>query len=291
MSNYIENKPFGWVSIYRSLTNHWLYREKRVYSYFEAWIDLLLMVSHKKRKDFIERRLIKIDVGQSIKSMDTLAKKWGWGDGHKGKSKVRRFLKKLEDEGMIQKENLGFTTRITIINFAEYQQSRINNSNDMTHARHMGGTSSTHIEHPKDTFKTLNNIYDKSNNEKKTDKVGEIAQLDPHLSDLIHTRKEKALSDDYYIDKWKRGISNQKLEEEAESCAKYYIQKDFNKKKLSSPQVLKIIEATAPATYILELDRWLDKSKKFKENGNANSGPSKRKSANEIIANRHGTSQ
>ena len=30
----------GWIKIHRSITNHWLYTEKRVFSKFEAWNDI-----------------------------------------------------------------------------------------------------------------------------------------------------------------------------------------------------------------------------------------------------------
>ena len=35
----------GWIKIHRCITKHWIYTEKRSFSKFEAWIDILMTVN------------------------------------------------------------------------------------------------------------------------------------------------------------------------------------------------------------------------------------------------------
>lgn len=50
----------GWISLHRSVTDHWLFDEDRKFSKFEAWIDLLLMVNHTDKKMMLGNELITI---------------------------------------------------------------------------------------------------------------------------------------------------------------------------------------------------------------------------------------
>ena len=58
----------GWIKIHRSITNHWLYTEKRVFSRFEAWNDILLTVNYTDAKTIIKGSLYEVKRGQSILS-------------------------------------------------------------------------------------------------------------------------------------------------------------------------------------------------------------------------------
>ena len=48
----------GWIKVHRSIREHWLYEEKRKYSRFEAWLDILLMVNHEDKKVLLGKELI-----------------------------------------------------------------------------------------------------------------------------------------------------------------------------------------------------------------------------------------
>jgi len=125
----------GWIKIHRSITDHWLYNEFRVYSKLEAWYDLLLNVNYVDAKIMIKGRLYEVKRGQSIMSLDSWAKRWNWD-----KSKVRRFLNLLQKESMIDLISDNITTRITICKYDSYQSEgnadetqtkRKRNSNDI----------------------------------------------------------------------------------------------------------------------------------------------------------------
>lgn len=148
------NEKRGWISLHRKITNHWLYEEKRVFSKFEAWIDILLQVNHAEAKLIIQNTLFTIKKGQSINSLDTWSKRWNWN-----KSMTRRFLKTLEQDGMIKLRNEFKTTRITVCKFDDYQDKR---NADETELKRIRNASETEL--------TPNNNVNKDNNENKVNK-------------------------------------------------------------------------------------------------------------------------
>jgi chitodextrinase len=109
----------GWIKIHRSIKDHWLYQEDRVYSRFEAWNDILLSVNYSDSKQIIKGKVYIIRRGESIFSLDTWAKRWKWD-----KTKVRRFLNLLQNDSMIVLTSDNITTHLTVCNYASYQDER-----------------------------------------------------------------------------------------------------------------------------------------------------------------------
>lgn len=109
----------GWIKIHRSIKDNWLYTEKRVYSRFEAWMDILLTVNYADNKTIIKGKVYEIKRGQSILSLESWANRWGWD-----KSKTRRFLTLLQNDGMIVLVSDNITTQLTVCNYDSYQSER-----------------------------------------------------------------------------------------------------------------------------------------------------------------------
>jgi len=109
----------GWIKIHRTIKDHWLYTEKRTFSKFEAWHDILIMVNFSDAKAIIKGKLYDIKRGQSILSLDSWGKRWNWD-----KSKVRRFLNALESDKMVVLLSDNITTRLTVCNYESYQGER-----------------------------------------------------------------------------------------------------------------------------------------------------------------------
>jgi len=116
MNNFEENKREGWIGLYRSLKNHWIYPDDRPYTEMEAWIDLLLSVNHKERPVRVKNKVLKCKRGQSVRSLTKWAERWKWS-----KSKVYRFFELLQSDDMIETESETVTTRVTVCNFGTYQ--------------------------------------------------------------------------------------------------------------------------------------------------------------------------
>lgn len=128
----------GWISIHREIQEHWIWKEKREFSKLEAWIDILLTVNHSDQKVMIKNTLFNVKRGESVKCLDTWGKRWNWN-----KSKVRRFLKLLQKDNMIELKNEQKTTHLTVCNYNSYQSLRNENETQMKRKRNANETQMT----------------------------------------------------------------------------------------------------------------------------------------------------
>lgn len=131
----------GWIKIHRCITNHWIYTENRVYSKFEAWLDILLTVNFADAQVLIKGKLYNVKRGQSILSMDSWANRWNWD-----KSKVRRFFNLLQKDKMIEIKTDTITTQLTVCNYESYQDKRNADETQTKRKRHTDDTQTTPIE-------------------------------------------------------------------------------------------------------------------------------------------------
>lgn len=106
----------GWISIHRKLQDHWIWKNNEVFDKRSAWIDLLLLVNHYNEKIYFEGKLLEVERGQKIISVDKLAKRWKWS-----RHKVTDFLDRLEKDGMIVRISDSKRTLISIENYEKYQ--------------------------------------------------------------------------------------------------------------------------------------------------------------------------
>lgn len=105
-----------YISLHRDIHNHWLYQEKRVFSRYEAWLDLLMMANHAPWKARIWNELIDVERWSFISSELKLMEKWWWS-----KSKLRSFLDLLEKDEMLMKKSDNKKTTFFILNYNKYQ--------------------------------------------------------------------------------------------------------------------------------------------------------------------------
>lgn len=158
----------GWVSLHRQIMEHWTYQEKRVFSKFEAWIDLILMANHKDARFPLGTEIIQASRGDVITSEVKLMERWRWG-----KSKTRSFLEVLEKDGMIVKKSDRKKTTITIVNFGTYQPLQTEN-------RLPADREQTASRPPADTINNVNNV----NNDNKLNKkdIVPFSEIVDHLN-------------------------------------------------------------------------------------------------------------
>ncbi|HEE1497241.1 TPA: DnaD domain-containing protein [Staphylococcus aureus] len=151
----------GWISIDRSIQNHWLFKEKRTFSKFEAWIYLLMEANHSKAKVPIGNQIVTVERGQRLTSILTLSDLFNWS-----RFKVKTFLDLLESDGMLEVKTTSKYTLITIVNYDFYQseQGRNQHQNDIkpTSKQHQSNINPTSKQHQSNT----NNNDNKDNNEK-----------------------------------------------------------------------------------------------------------------------------
>ncbi|EWA13747.1 DnaD domain protein [Staphylococcus aureus] len=143
------------------MQNHWLFKEKRTFSKFEAWIYLLMEANHSKAKVPIGNQIVTVERGQRLTSILTLSDLFNWS-----RFKVKTFLDLLESDGMLEVKTTSKYTLITIVNYDFYQseQGRNQHQNDIkpTSKQHQSNINPTSKQHQTNT----NNNDNKDNNEK-----------------------------------------------------------------------------------------------------------------------------
>ncbi|MBU4992620.1 DnaD domain-containing protein [Staphylococcus aureus] len=168
----------GWISIDRSIQNHWLFKEKRTFSKFEAWIYLLMEANHSKAKVPIGNQIVTVERGQRLTSILTLSDLFNWS-----RFKVKTFLDLLESDGMLEVKPTSKYALITIVNYDFYQseQGRNQHQNDIkpTSKQHQSNINPTSKQHQTNT----NNNDNKDNNEKN-----------------VNNEKKKAAAFDFFQD-------------------------------------------------------------------------------------------
>jgi len=141
----------GWISWHRQIMNHWLYKEKRVFSRYEAWLDIVMLANHQDARFVFGGELVEVVRGQKITSIRQLCDRWGWSN-----TKVKNFLKLLEDDGMIV---VNSDTKKTLITVEKYDFFQGQDDSEATGKRHASDTETTR--------KHTNNNVNKVNKEKK----------------------------------------------------------------------------------------------------------------------------
>lgn len=106
----------GWVKLYRSIQDHWVWDNP---VYLKWWLDLILMANHKKNEVLVNGKIEVIDVGERLTSEVKLAERW-----EVDRKTVRKFLNLLEKEGMISvRKSRQKGTTYKVSKYKDYQQS------------------------------------------------------------------------------------------------------------------------------------------------------------------------
>ena len=106
----------GWISLHRKILDNPILARSRIYSRFEAFVYMLLKANHKENKCVIGNTIVKVKKGSFITSQKKLMKQFKWSS-----SRLRGFLKLLEDDSMIEIKTNTMFTHLTIINYSSYQ--------------------------------------------------------------------------------------------------------------------------------------------------------------------------
>lgn len=105
----------GYIKLHRKIMENPMYFEEK-FSYAMAWIDLLLLASHKPTKILVRGIVLDLEAGDLFYSQEELAKRWKWS-----RKKVNRYLNLLQTWGQITYKvhnRIGITS---IINWDIYQ--------------------------------------------------------------------------------------------------------------------------------------------------------------------------
>jgi hypothetical protein len=117
----------SWIKLNRSLTDHKIWHLEP-FTRGQAWVDLIALANYKQTIIFKRGVEVIIERGDIGWSEDSLADRWKWSRG-----KVRRFVKYLIDNGMLQKivqKKTSVSVSLRIVNYNEYQSSDTESSTE-----------------------------------------------------------------------------------------------------------------------------------------------------------------
>jgi len=105
----------GTVCIARDLFTHDFF-QKEPLTEREAWVWLIMEASWKPRRKRMGKAIVTANRGEVVASIRFMATAWNWSN-----SRVQRYLKRLQDEEMIQQKIDTGTTHLTICNYDKFQ--------------------------------------------------------------------------------------------------------------------------------------------------------------------------
>jgi hypothetical protein len=196
----------GWIKLHRSIKEHWLYTENRVFSKFEAWNDILLSVNFSDAKQVIKGKIYNIKRGESTMSLDTWAKRWNWD-----KSKVRRFLTLLQSDGMIVLVSDNITTHLTVCNYASYQDERNASETPMKRKRNTNEIQTTPIKEEQEQQEQKEGKFIKPTIEQIKDYMKELGMNDISERWMSHYESNGWLVGKNKMKDWKASVRTWKL--------------------------------------------------------------------------------
>lgn len=168
----------GWFIIARSLLEHWIWLDKEPFCRRAAWIDLIALANHTDSKQMIRGKVVETKRGEVNRSIRWLAERWHWS-----RSKVERFLKLLEKEGMLSHETRQNETVLTICNYCDWQdmwkKNEPQSETETSHTRATGEPQASHEQRIIKNYKELKRNYYYSDDEKKR----RARELDQYLED------------------------------------------------------------------------------------------------------------
>ena len=141
----------GWICLGRQIMDSWLWEDKP-FAFGQAWTDMLLSANHASNRFPLGNEIITLQKGEFVTSELKLMARWGWS-----KTKVRRFLQLLENDGMIIKKTDRKKTTITIVNYSKFQDLK-------TDSRPIKDQIKTDSRPIKDTNNNDNNVNNDNNN-------------------------------------------------------------------------------------------------------------------------------
>ena len=180
----VEDRLTNFIPLSRKIFEHKLWTEKRSFSKFEAWVDILKSARFENTEGsiLIGYKIIKYKRGQFVASYRFLATRWGWST-----KKVGNYLGLLEDENMIKKETPKETGQ-TIITICKYESYNIVSEKKKQEKKREGNAKETAGKREGNEY----NIVNKENKEIKKEAT-------PSVSEVVSYFQEKGFNQEIAV--------------------------------------------------------------------------------------------
>lgn len=260
----------GWISLHRSIQEHWLWQEKP-FSKGQAWLDLLLSANHQDKKILLGNELISVKRGSFITSQKKLMERWGWGS-----EKTRAFLKLLDSDGMIKFQPDKKKTTIIILNYDRYQNQNGLNADIPTDSENMQNDNRTQTECNQNDSRTsaeTNNNDNNVNNDNKYINNKEKEELNPIKVYQNNIFPTPGFIEIEGIQKWSNDLGSELVIQAIEIAAKNnarnwkYIERillDWNNNGIKTIEQVKVYSAARKRGGQKQYDRSREDSKQNK---------------------------
>ena len=156
----MADKKKGYIPLYRTIQDHWLWKSDEPFDDRSAWVDLLLSVNHEDRKLRVGNTIVTIHAGQMWTSYQKLANRWNWS-----RERVYRYTKLLKSDGMIRVDATPNGTLLTLVNYDDFAISK--NTNKTTNEATNEATPKTTDEATGEAQTIIIENENNYNNEKK----------------------------------------------------------------------------------------------------------------------------
>lgn len=175
----------GWVCIYRSIQEHWIWKEPQKLKW---WLDILLLANHKENKFLLGGKLIQLERGEHHTSELKLAERW-----QVDRKTIRKFLKLLESDGMIELKKTPQGTTIKVVNYNDYQDiSEDEGTTERTAKRTTKRTTKPQQggqQSPSKVDTNNNDNNDNNDNNKNNKHFSDDIEVNKAIKDFIEMRK------------------------------------------------------------------------------------------------------
>lgn len=109
----------GFFKLHRRIFTHWLWKEPRSMSKFEAFMDLLQLAAFEPTKRLVSGKFISVPIGGVVASERFLSERWKWS-----RTKIRNFLRVLQEDDMIELRKDQQETIVCLLNYESYNTTQ-----------------------------------------------------------------------------------------------------------------------------------------------------------------------
>ena len=208
----------GWIALHRKIQDCEIWSNSQPFDMRSAWIDLILLANHRDANIVFDYKPMTVKRGQYLTSVRKLGIRWSWS-----KNRTLKFLRLLEELGMVHRESNNQRTLLTIVNYSDYQD--VQDTNEDTDKDTGKDTKRTQSGHG---YATNNNENNENNNNIYTNNIlafSEFWKNYPRKQDkgMAYKKYLARLNDGYTEDELLIACKNYAAECEREKRDKKYI--------------------------------------------------------------------
>lgn len=134
-----------YIKLHRQIQENMLFQEKRTFSKFEAWIDILLECNFKQWEFLLWYDIIEIPIWSYITSKVKMQAKYNWS-----RKKLDNYIRLLESQKMLLVKTVWKgthkATQLFVLKYTQYQVEEKWKDTQGTYKEHTGDTQGTTIE-------------------------------------------------------------------------------------------------------------------------------------------------